>query len=259
MTEKPIKPKKYKPYLQFGLGVAHRYGVPERAVLLDRAAYAKLPVPTGIILLDDAYQTTLREGLIVQDESGRIRVPDIEPFLGRLNLPNFRWELTGPFTITDAFTVDPNADGKNTNVVVTPHINVDALDQEAFVKVLCEMWAVPGVTRRDLMIMRTVNAQVGGTAETGSIPGEDVVQISSDDHGNNYEVIALPRIGGFQRPDPNRPAYQQRLQTLLRNVRRTFVTRKTAKTHPKWSVQWMDDGAVCWIVGLEYTGEPRGE
>ncbi|MCZ7668469.1 MAG: hypothetical protein M5U34_15385 [Chloroflexi bacterium] len=40
------------------------------------------------------------------------------------------------------------------------------------------------------------------------------------------------------------PPYAQRLQKLLRGIRRTFG-------QGSWQVDWLDDGEICWVVKVE--------
>jgi hypothetical protein len=68
-----------------------------------------------------------------------------------------------------------------------------------------------------------------GSKETGNLPGE------------------LIHLRAFQSPDSTLPPFAQRLQKLLRGLRRTLGD-------GEWRVSWADDGDICWVTAVEKTG-----
>src|SRR4051794_21091005 len=71
-----------------GHGRSANLGVGNKARLLDLAARAGLPVPAGVILLDDAWHAALRLRL-VRREGAVVEVGDARRLLARLDLPAF--------------------------------------------------------------------------------------------------------------------------------------------------------------------------
>jgi len=67
--------KKERLYVPIGAGNALKYGISGGAALLDIARRAGLPVPPGIILVDEAYRRALGNGLIRLQASGAFSAP----------------------------------------------------------------------------------------------------------------------------------------------------------------------------------------
>ena len=56
------------------------------------------------------------------------------------------------------------------------------------------------------------------------------------------DTLEIPQLTGFfPRTDSNLPLYAQRLQKLLRGIRRTFGA-------GSWQIDWLDDGEICWVT-----------
>ena len=126
---------------------------------------------------------------------------------------------------------------------------VDFNDPTQLSKSLCEVWSSVSNSggRRDLLIMEMVDDQTSGVALTGSSDEMDEALVKGE-----APPLHLPQLRAWRRPDPDLPAYGQRLQQLLRGLRRTFGK-------GDWGIDWMDDGRICWLLRVkDLTGFTNG-
>lgn len=269
-SEKPIPvgSKKYRPYLQLGLGLAAHYGVGPKAALLDVAVRYGLPVPAGIILLHEAYEDALSEGLVeAETRDGLVHIHCSRPdrLIGKLNLPNFEWEFPGPFAVRPAFSAEDSEEG-NLAGYFTSRLNVDAPDQ--LVAALCAVWESAdslgdeaGKIRRDVLIMKMVKAQNAGVAFTEHAFEDDLIHFTESAAGKRTsgqiegDSLLLPKLrAGEARIGPSDlPAWAGRLQHLLRDVRARYSHRKTPRN---WEVEWADDGEKCYLIQIRPLTSP---
>ena len=75
-----------------------------------------------------------------------------------------------------------------------------------------------------------VSAQFGAPADEITLRSGDETSLST-----------LPRLTGWQTPDPDLPPFARRVQMLLRGARRTFGP-------GMWQIEWIDDGQICYLV-----------
>jgi len=260
----PIGSKKYRPFLQMGLGIASKYGVGAKASLLDLAARYRVSVPPAIILFDTAYQDALADGLLRIDSvdgASKVMAPIPHKLIAALNLPNFRWEFPGPYAIRAAFAREGQpAEGEYPDFLTK--LNVDPNETDAFAAALCEVWSSALAydtsepdkpLRRDVILMRMVAYKITGTALTENAFEDDWIQ------QENGASQPLPKLGpGEKTPSTG---WRGRLQMLLRDMRRYFGHRKV---NTDWAIEWADDGEHCWLLELRPVGEqahrtPRDE
>lgn len=211
-------------FIWLGSGRSRKWDVGAKAQYLDQAAQAGLPVPAGAILLDEFFQLALAEGVIVAGEHGAFTAPDpqwlSETLFEGVRLPH----LGKPAAVRAAVPL--------TGYV--PRLTVDLNDPVELSRSLCTVWslAAQGEARRDVLIMAMVTGDEAGTAvshhttKTDQIPPFNLVQ-----------------LGAWQRPSKALPPHVQRLQQLLRGIRRTFGARN-------WVVDWVDDGRICWLLQI---------
>ena len=240
--------RKERLYVPIGRGQAARYGVGPKAALLDLAAYAKLPVPPAIVLIDEAWQRAHQTGMVQVKSDGSVVAPDPTRLILALRLPNFDWEFPGPFAVRSAFS------GENGTVLARPgvfasRLNVDGQDSMALADALCDVWASAGrsagVMRRDVLIMRMVAAKFGGEARTEANAESDTVWRS---HADTGAPTPLPRLrSGLLAGGGDTDTWQGRLQVVLRDVRRVFRRRGFPSD---WAITWADDGTLCWLLGI---------
>ena len=220
-------------FVWLGSNRARKQGVGEKGVLLDRATRARLPVPSGGILLDRFCKGALADGLLVK-EKGRIICPDPDLLHEALYQAARFPKLAKPVTVRPLFVVE---DGR-----FSPRHNIHFTEPSELARSLCEVYSAahPESERWDVVVMEMVEVAASGTAVTRTTPAIDTITC-------NEQSLTLPHPGSFQAVTQDVSPVAQRLQKLLRGVRRTFGK-------GEWTVDWADDGEVCWVLGL---GESR--
>ena len=244
--------------VRLGSGEAARRGCGPKAALLDRAARAGLPVPPGVVILDEAWHSALQRRLVTLEGSGARRpvsVPDPSLLVHLLGLPSF----TGPLAIRAAFS---SAEGGGETVCgdLVPGLFVEGRRPAALAAGLAGVWASayrrPRGIRRDVIAQEMVRASVEGVAFVEQGYEDDIVETA---HGVTRglaarplaaEVRLLPRLQKEERPTEEDPV-ASRLQRLIREVRGAFGDRG-------WRVEWVDDGQRIWLVQIgEIATPPR--
>lgn len=244
------------PFVWLGSGRAKKRGVGEKGHLLDAAARAGLPVPTGGILLDEAYRLLLAEGVVVQDE--RVTIPD-PGFLHHTLFAAIRFpRMDRLVAVRPTFSSeDQLCLGEKELFPVA--LGVDLASPDKLAESLAAVWTAAfnresrqgkgaGYVRRDTLIMEMVDGETSGKAVTRHNRDGDLVTWGTPS-GNS--TLALPVLRAWQRPDKESPLFAQRLQRLLRGIRRTFGA-------AGWQITWAHDGEVCWLLTLRPWPEPTG-
>src|SRR4051794_39185292 len=90
--------------LALGSGRAAAAGVGNKGALLDRAARAGLPVPPGIVLLDEAWEQARSAGLVAVHD-GTVTAPDAARLVAALRLPQELWS-GGLVAVRSAFSAE---------------------------------------------------------------------------------------------------------------------------------------------------------
>jgi pyruvate,water dikinase len=217
------------PFIWLGSRRTRKQPLQQNAILLDQAANAGLPVPNGVILLDELFQLCADAGLVVV-ENGRIHIDSPQELHAALyqdiRLPPFATQVT----------IRPLA------LPQTPPIETAADQPETLSQTLQQTWQVihqiSPDTRKDVLLLATVPARVTGTVILG-----DADEVAATPIGQNTKTMRLPHLGRWRRADASLPPFAQRLQMLLRGVRRTFGTAVTR-------IHWADDGRICWLLSL---------
>ena len=220
-------------FVWLGSKRAKKRGVGETGTLLDLAARFRLPVPSGGILLDDFYRLAVEDGLFVA-ANGRVTCPD-PPLLHEALYEAVRFpKLDKPVAVRPLFAV---ADGR-----FSPQHNIQFTIPPQLSHSLCEVYSAAEVEseRRDVLVMEMVKAVAAGTAVTNTSQSADTIT----HHGQH---LTLPQLGIIQSASPDVPPFAQRLQKLLRGLRRTFGK-------GEWMINWADDGEICWILKLQQMG-----
>jgi hypothetical protein len=213
-------------FVWLGSKRAKKRGVGEWGVLLDLATRAGLPVPAGGILLDDFYQLALEDALLVR-VNGRITCPDPDLLHSVLYKEVCFPQIEKPVAVQAIFSPP---DGE-----LPPQCPINFLTPMPLAHSLCELYSLAQtqIERRDVLVMEMVESVVRGTAVTSSNQNHDPI------HYQN-QTVTLPQLRNWQRPDADTPAAIQRLQKLLRGIRRTFG-------QGDWHIEWTDDGHICWL------------
>jgi hypothetical protein len=214
-----------------------------------------LPVPSGAVILDAFYRFACQEGLaVVQD--GRLEIPDPLLFSNTLYYGARLPRLNHPVIIRSTFSTENSSrkDAKNTKSChledallyhdLAPAQIVDPNDLTEFALAFGRVWSAAPLDdtwRRDTLVMEMVQTDTNpnGTAVTSESTKTDWVSYNTEE--TNDAVLQLPKLSGWQRPDNAFPPFARRLQQLLRGVRRTFG-------RDNWTIEWVDDGEICWLV-----------
>src|SRR3954453_13368532 len=112
-------------WVLLGAGRSANLGVGNKARLLDLAARAGLPVPAGLIVLDDVWHAAVRLGLARRERAG-VEVGDARPLLARLDLPRF----ARPIAVRSAFALE-DAPSQSLAGFFTSRPGVDSHDPRA--------------------------------------------------------------------------------------------------------------------------------
>ena len=233
---------KKSPFVWLGANRARKSPVGQKALLLDKAASAGLPVPGGAILLDELFQLFLEEGVIaVHGTAVSCSDPDwlFESLYDGIRFPL----IDQPTILRAAFSALTD---EHMPIVSDAKSHVDMNDLDELARALCSLWSVspkPEMAfRRDVLVMEMVKGEVWGTAVSTKLSaGVTTTDTLTDQITTQDTVFEIPQLTGFfPRTDSNLFPYAQRLQKLLRGIRRTFGA-------GSWQVDWLDDGEICWI------------
>src|SRR5215211_3860664 len=121
-------------WVVLGAGRSANLGVGNKARLLDLASRAGLPVPAGLIVLDDVWHAALRLGLVRQEQHG-VEVGDARRLLARMDLPRF----ARPIAVRSAFALE-DAASQSLAGFFSSRLDVDPHDPEALAAALAEVW-----------------------------------------------------------------------------------------------------------------------
>lgn len=218
-------------FVWLGSKRAQKNGVAEKGWRLDMAMRAGLPVPHGGILLDDFYWLAVEEEVVTVAE-GHLHIPAPAALHDLLYTAVRFPQLDKPCAVRPLFA--PAVIG------LPPCLNIPVTDAASLAAALGALWvaaaAAGEAARHDILIQEMVTTKTVGTAVTSPDGGHDIVTTGDDSY-------PLPQLGLWQRPESRVPPHAQRLQKLLRGLRRTFG-------QGGWQVAWADDGRVCWLLQL---------
>lgn len=230
-----------------GSGRTRRRPVAASARNLDLAARSGLPVPPGAVLLDEFFQIVRANDLVAATGS-RLYVTDPQALWATLfasvRLPRFDRAIA----VRVAHDMDSSTLAR---CGLEPEI--DAEDPQQLARALAEAWSQAGhgesLKRRDVLLLETVAFETCGTATSAASGARDMIEIWSQPGTANgseeplRETYELARLDGLRRPDEQLAPYAQRLQMLLRGVRRSLG-------RGNWVVSWVDDGHICWLTDV---------
>jgi phosphohistidine swiveling domain-containing protein len=245
-------------WVLLGAGRSANLGVGNKARLLDLAARAGLPVPAGLIVLDDVWHAAVRLGLVRQERTG-VEVGDARRLLARLDLPRFARRVA----VRSAFALE-DAPSQSLAGFFTSRLDVDPHDPAALAAALAEVWGsaerAGGTFRRDVLLLQMVDARHAGVAFSEQEHEDDLVNVVAGTADRLVsgavagELLLLPKLRHWEAPPgaaslmPAQP-FATRLQRLLRDVRRVFGA-------GDWDIEWADDGARCWLIQLRPITRP---
>lgn len=252
------------PFIWLGSKRAKKAGVGNKGTLLDYAAKMGLPVPNGGILLHEFYLFALENNLI-RTTNGLLFAPD-PSLLAKALFDDFRFpRLDAPLAIRSAFSAEDTSSQSMAGQFETK-LGVLASDVAKFASSLCEVWSSAerhdAELRRDVLIMTMVAAQQSGVAFSEAAYADDLINLTS---GTADQLVAglitgktmlLPQLHHGEWPTAAEP-FAQRLQLLLRGIRRTFGPGNSATSwRGDWDIEWADDGKICWLVQMRPATRP---
>ncbi len=235
------------PFIWLGSKRAEKRGVGPIGSRLDYAARMGLPVANGAILLHEFFQLLMDEGLICW-ENGRFHADNpLEIYDALYTAVRFP-KINKPVTVRPAFNSQKHQP--------TKHQRVQFTDPSQLTGTLCNIWQTAGPPssniRRDVIIQETITPEYLGTAVSKPTEKTDLVhymhagEIKNGPFAQTNLTLQLDRLNRWKAADKNLPAFAQRLQKLLRGVRRTFGD-------TSWQIEWVDNGRVCWLTKIEIT------
>ncbi len=212
---------------------AAKRDVAEPGCLLDRAANANLPVPAGGILLHDFYELALDQGVVQENDGAITACP--EPAEGAVSpqaLHDLLYNLARFPRLEGEMVLRPlhNNQFGPTQAPIQPD------DPAALTNSLCECWQSQN-GRHDVLLITRPQTELAGTAVSPANADADQIILPEG-------KLSLAQLSRWQRPDSTLPPHAQRLQMLLRGVRRTFGG-------AGWEIEWLDDGRICWLWELK--------
>lgn len=234
-------------FVWLGSGRARKRGVGESGRFLDEAARAGLPVRSGAILLDEFYRLAVDERMITLTARGQMLVNDAELLYGTLfhsiRLPRFNRPITIRAIVGDVSGPVPSRDGNR-------YVPVAQDDAHRLAAALCSVWAVVGhdglQLRHDVVLQEALPAVISGVATTIGEATADAI-VANEAPAGPVQALDIPRLTRWQRPDASLPDFAQRLQQLIRGLRRTIATRDL-------HFEWADDGEICRLEWLSSAG-----
>lgn len=207
-----------------------KLGVCEPFQLLNHAQKSRLPVPNGILLLEQGWDYLVREGVVSFAKNGDdVSVAGIEPFLEPLALQSLP---KGMLDVRPQFPTDAPSNLFNTDNVKT----IKNSDTAELVRHLVTLWRTETDAQRDILLLNAAETVTHGTATT-------VVSDAADTVHTKGETYQLLRYQPFKKP--TKVGWERRLQRLLDGVRRSMNLRGDS-----WHIEWADDDKRCWLIAI---------
>ncbi len=238
-------------FVWLGSGRAAKVNVGNKGALLDQAAKSNLPVPEGAVLLHEFFESLLEEQILLQ-ENGRFHCPNpielYESLFTAARMPRF----DHPIAVRSAFSAEDREDESLAGHFDSV-LNVDSSSPEALSKALCQVWNSASRHksdfRKDVLLLTMVKAQQAGVAFSEAAYQDDLINytdgladklVSGTVAG---QTLLTPQLTLGESATDDLPEFGQRVQKLLRGVRRTFGV-------GDWDIEWADDGQICWLIQL---------
>ena len=218
------------PFIWLGSKRAEKRGVAPIGARLDYAAKMGLPVADGAILLHEFFELLLDSELI-HWQNGRFHADDPQEIHDALYTAVRFPKITKPVIVYPAFPT--NESSANAAVEFT---NAVQLTNSLFT-----VWQAAGPPtsdlRRDVLVQEKINFDVQGSIV--SKPNEPHDQVFLD-----VQTLNISRLNRWEPSDKTLPDFAQRLQKLMRGLRRTFGDES-------WEVAWGDNGRICYLTQLK--------
>lgn len=209
--------------------LVEKLGIAEPFQLLNHAQKSRLPVPNGILLLEQGWDYLIREGVVSFDENGEddVSVEGVEPFLEPLAL-HLLSKKKGVMEIRPQFPTD---------MPLTSIETFKTTDSAELVRHLVTLWRTETGEQKDVLVLNAAEAITYGTATTLVGDSADTVYV-------NGETYTLPHFQSFKKS--SKVGWERRLQRLLDGVRRSMNLRGDS-----WQIEWADDDKTCWLLSID--------
>jgi rifampicin phosphotransferase len=209
-----------------------------KASMLHRAALAGVAIPFGVVVLDAVYDAWVADGCPLP--------PELQ---------------ASPVAVRSAFASEDNSRFSHAGTFASV-LRVPGNDPVAIAAAAAEVRASGdgSVVRRDLIVMKMVDAKHAGVAFTEREHEDDLVNLvqgTAEDLMTGKvtgQSLDIPRCRRGETTDMLLPSWAQRLQRVLQLVRELANVNRWGSGD--WDVEWADDGAVCWVVQLRPVTRP---
>lgn len=234
------------PYvIALGSGEVSRRQLGSKGRFLDMAMRKGLPVPPGVVVLEEAWQALEQRAFISE--------LDVAPSENTTELITLLQEqgLFAPWVVRSCFDVEDSPvssfAGMFASVLHVTHDNLEAAISEVLESAsrYKQLSYAKTQLRRDVLIMPQVSAQHAGVVFSDPDYEDDWLNVSEgfadkllagQERGEQY---ALARLRFFEKVSSD--DWQARVQHLLRRVRQVFGDKP-------WDVEWADDGERCYLL-----------
>ena len=234
------------PYvIALGTGEVTRRQLGPKGRFLDRALRKGLPVPPGVVVLEEAWQALEQRAFISE-----LNIAPSENTTELITLLQ-QHGLFAPWVVRSCFDVEDSPTmsfaGMFASVLHVTHDNLEVAISEVLESASRYKQLPHGKTqlRRDVLIMPQVAAVHAGVAFSDPDYEDDWLNVSEgfadkllagQERGEQY---ALARVRFFEKASAD--DWQARVQHLLRRVRQVFGDKP-------WDVEWADDGEQCYLL-----------
>ena len=226
------------PYVVIGGGDRRVSESAPKAAMLDRAALAGVVIPDAVVIPDDAYDAWCATNFALPHA-----------------LRSVTLIIRSAFSSEDA-TQQSNA-GTFTSVLRVPPGDTAAI---AVAAAAVRASGAGKAQRRDLIVMRMIDAAHAGVAFTEREHEDDLVNVVIGTAERllagtvSGETLDVPRCRRGEATDVLLPPWAQRLQRVLQLVRELSQVNRWGTGD--WDVEWADDGTTCWVVQLRPVTRP---
>ena len=206
--------------------------------MLHRAAVAGVTIPSGVVVRDGDYSAWCAAGYPLPDDL-RLSVLAVRSAFSTEDNP--RLSHAGMF---DSVLRVP---GDDPRAIAAAATQVRESGQGVAV-------------RRDLIIMKLVEAKHAGVAFTEREHEDDLVNLVAGTAEALLtgkipgQTLDIPRCRRGEETDVLLPSWAQRLQRVLQLVRDLANVNRWGSGD--WDVEWADDGKICWVVQLRPVTRP---
>jgi len=209
-----------------------------KAAMLHRAALAGVTIPFGIVVQDEEFGAWAAAGYPLPAELRQ-----------------------STLVIRSAFSTEDSLRESNAGMFVSVlRVAGDNRDAIAAAALRVRRSGEGSAARRDVLVMRLVDARHAGVAFTEREHEDDLVNMVAGTAEGllagtvSGQTVEVPRCRRGEPVDVLLPPWAQRLQRVLQLIRELAKVNRWGSGD--WDVEWADDGTVCWVVQLRPVTRP---